>query len=152
MAYRQYSASAAATNTASTTVPMWNLAGSASARLNIYDLISSSEATPADNSGKFSIRRTTAAGTTSATFTPNSLDPADPASTATFGTAWSVNPTITANSDLLVFAHNLRATFRWIAGPGSELVVPATAGNGAALMAVVTNTAATYDWTVLWRE
>lgn len=152
MVGRRYSGIANATNTASTTVPMFNLTGAATTRLRVYDFVSGSDATPADNAGKFSFRRTSAAGTTSATFTPTALDPADPASLATFATAWSANPTVTANSDLLQVAHNQRATFRWVAAPDSEFVVPATAGAGLALMAVVTSGAVNYAWTLLWAE
>ena len=149
---RRYAGYSNATNTASTTVPMFTVTGAATVRLRIYDLIASSDASPADASGKFALRRISSNGTTSTTVTANALDPADPAAIAVYTTAWSGNPTITANSDLLQFAHNLRATFRWVAAPNGELVVPATAGAGLALMAVVTNTASNYAWTTHWEE
>ena len=41
-----------------------------------------------------------------------------------------VEPTYTANLVLLSVALNQRATFRWVASPGGELVYPATASNG----------------------
>ena len=149
---RKYAAYGTATNTASTTVPMWVLTGATTTRVRLYDINSWSNTAPADNSGEFGVRRTSARGTQSTTVTPNALDPADPASLVTYDTAWSVNPTVTASSDLLRFAHNLRATFRWVAIPGGELVIPATSGAGLALLAVVTNTASTYGWTVHWEE
>ena len=149
---RKYNGFSNATNTASTTVPMFSLTGTSTTRVRVYDIISGSDATPADNAAKFAIRRTTANGTTSTTVTPTALDPADPASAVTYTTAWSANPTITASSDLLQFAHNMRSTFRWVAVPGGELVIPATAGAGLALMAVVTTTAANYAWTTHWEE
>jgi len=105
-----------------------------------------------DNAAKFTFRRVSNRGTTSATVTPNALDAANPSSLAVFDTGWSTNPTITASSDLLQFAQNQRATFRWVAAPGSELVVPATASNGLALMSAVASATANYAWTILWEE
>jgi hypothetical protein len=149
---RRYSGNAAATNTTSTTVPMFTLVGAATTRLFAYDLISGSNATPADNYAQFAMRRVSARGTQSATWTPTALDSANPASLAVFDTTWSVNPTITASSDLLQISHNQRATFRWVAAPLSELVVPATAGAGLAWMAAGSNATASYNWTLLWEE
>ena len=149
---RRYSGYATATNTTSTTVPMFDVVGAATTRLFAYDLISGSNATPADNYAQFGIRRVSARGTQTATWAPTALDAANPASLAVFNTTWSGNPTITASSDLLNVSHNQRATFRWVAAPGSELVVAATAGAGLALMAVGSNATAAYQWTLLWEE
>lgn len=149
---RKYNGYSNATNTASTTVPMFTITGATTFRLRLYDFISGSDASPADNAAKFSFRRISSNGTTLATVTPNALDPADPASLAVYTTAWSVNPTITASSDLLQIPHNQRATVRWVAAPDGELVVPATSGAGLALMAVVTSSAVNYAWTSHWME
>ncbi len=140
------------TNTVSATVPMFNIVGAASRRLKLKDFISGSDATPADAASKLAFLRTSAAGTQTAQVTPNKLDPADGASIATMDTAWSADPTITANSQLLQVAHNQRATFRWVAAPGCELIVPATAGAGLALLAVVASANANYAWCALWEE
>ncbi len=131
---------------------MFTVVGAATTRLRVYDVVSGSDATPADAAAKLSFRRISAGGTTSATFTPTALDPADPASLATYGTAWNINPTVTASSDVLQVAHNQRATFRWVAVPDSELIVPATAGAGLALMSVVASATANYAWTTMWQE
>jgi hypothetical protein len=131
---------------------MFVLTGATTTRVRVYDFISGSDATPADNATKFSFRRTSARGTQSTSVTPNAIDPADPASLATYDTAWSVNPTITANSDLLQVAHNQRATFRWVAAPDSEIIIAATSGAGIALMAVVASATANFAWTTLWQE
>ncbi len=50
------------------------------------------------------------------------------------GQALSVNPTQTASAYLLTVPLNQRATFRWVAVPGKELVTPATASNGAVII------------------
>lgn len=152
-ANRNYSGIARAiTNTTSTTTPLWYMTGGTVSRLTIYDLISGSDATPADNYAEFAIRRTTTAGTTTTTFVPTLLDPANGAAAAVFVLTASAQPTITGNSDLINIPQNQRATFRWVAAPGGELIVPATANNGLALMAVASNATATYGFTCYWQE
>lgn len=149
---RRYAGYTNATNTASTTAPMFNIVSAATIRPKVYEFNSGSDATPADTSAKFSWRRTTANFGTPVNVTPNALDPGDPASLATFSTPGGTAPTITANSDLYQWAQNGRANFRWVAAPDSELVLPATAANGLALMSVVAGTAQNYAWSVLWAE
>lgn len=151
MAYRRYAGFVSATNTASTTVPMFQLGGATTTRLRLFDFISGSNATPADNYAQLAFRRSSALGTSSASFTPTALDPADPASLASFSTAWSTAPTITASSDLLEISHNQRATFRWVAAPDSELVVAAST-TGLCLMSVATSGAVSFTFNALWQE
>jgi hypothetical protein len=152
MAYRTFSGIGNATNTASTTVPLGSITGAATFRARIYEFVIGSDTSPADNAGKVSLRRTSGNGTTSATFTPTALDPAEPASLAVFTTAWSGNPTITANSDLYQVAVNQRATYRFIAAPDGEFVIPATSGAGIALMAAVTTSTYNLVYSFTWRE
>jgi hypothetical protein len=71
----------------------------------------------------------TADGTGSA-ITPNALDPADAAAAGTAKANYTVEPTVTANSSVFYVGVNQRASYRWVAAPGSELVYPATANNG----------------------
>jgi hypothetical protein len=52
----------------------------------------------------------------------------------------------------LQVAHNQRATFRWVAIPDGELIVPATAGAGLALMSIVASATANYAWSSSWQE
>ena len=116
---------------AGTDLPIINLTGSASVRVKIYDVILGSDATPADVAGEFVIDRTTDAGTGGTALTENALDPLTVAATgAAVGGTFSTPPTDTANSNLLMIALNQRATFRWVAAPGSELISTATASNG----------------------
>lgn len=130
---RRYSVDGQDTNTASTTI--LGLTSAATIRPRIYDLILSSDATPADNAAEYVVQRYTAAGT-STSVTPQALDPADPAALAAAGEAHTVEPTYTSNALLLQFAVNQRATFRWVAAPGGELVLPATAANGAGVAVI----------------
>ncbi len=149
MAGRRYSGYGTDTNTASTT--QVELRSATTIRPNIYDFIISSNATPADNSGEYALRRTTTIGTATA-FTPVAIDPGDQASLGTFSVNHSAEPTYTANSDLLHFATNQRATFRWVAAPEGEIVLPAAA-NGAGLLAVaVGGSAVAMQYQCYWSE
>jgi hypothetical protein len=117
--------------TASTTASLGVLSANAATprRVKVYDVMMGSEATAADNPFLWLFQRTTAAGTSTA-ITPLAIDPADAAALFTAGQAHTVEPTYTANAILLDIALNQRATFRWVASPGGELVIPATASNG----------------------
>lgn len=139
---RNYSVSANATNTQSSTLPLVGITGSTTVRPCIYEFTFGSSGAPADNAASFIFQRATTAGTSTA-FTPIALDPADPASTTSSGFTYTVGPTLTANSILYEFGLNQRATFRWIAAPGSELKVPATAANGIMCL----NPAVSATWT-----
>lgn len=99
-------------------------------RIKLYDVLFGAGGTPADNVLEFNLKRTTANGTDSAV-TPVALDPADAAAVSTVGSNATVeSASITANSDLLDFNLNQRATYRWIAAPGSELVIPNVLNSG----------------------
>jgi hypothetical protein len=47
---------------------------------------------------------------------------------------------------------NQRATFRWVAVPDSELVVPATLAAGIAVMSIVASATANYAFSMMWQE
>lgn len=98
-------------------------------RMKIYDFTIGSSATPADNALVHTCQRATAAGTSTAV-TPESLDPADAAALNDSGENHTVEPTYTANAIVWKISANQRATYRWVAAPGSEIVTPATAANG----------------------
>lgn len=103
-------------------------------RAKVYDLAFGCSASPADNAFLWQIQRCSTAGT-GTTVTPNALDPADTlASTIVATGAVTVDPTLTAGAFLMQVPLNQRASFRWVAAPGSELVIPATASNGVALI------------------
>lgn len=98
-------------------------------RLKFYDIMFGSEATPADAALLWTVQRCTAAGT-GTSVTPQPLDPADAATEADAAENHTIEPTYTAGAIMLNIAVNQRATFRWVAGPGYEIVTPATASNG----------------------
>ena len=109
-------------------------------RAKLYDVSFGSSATPGDNAFLWQIQRCTTAGTGTTT-TPNSLDPADTlvSTIVTTGTV-TVDPTLTANAFLYQCPLNQRASFRWVAAPYGELIVPATASNGLAIIASAATT------------
>lgn len=118
--------------TASTTLAMGALTAAAASprRAKIYDVIVGCGGTPADNNVVFAFSRCTTAGTAGSAVTPAALDAADTlASTIVCGQAHSADPTGSAVSQLTI-PINQRATMRWVAAPGGELVIPATASNG----------------------
>lgn len=125
--------------------------GSATARPKIYDIVLSSSSTPNDYSASFNLQRFSADGTGTAV-TPQPLDSASPAAVATSKHTYTAEPTLTAGAILLEIAHNQRATVRWVAAPGSELVVPATSGNGLAIVCAAVSTQFTENVTVFFEE
>ena len=98
-------------------------------RGKLYDLEVGTDGTPADGVLTWDVSRMTVDGTGTGA-TPLPLDPADAAALTTCKDNYTVEPTITAASSLNVIPENQRATYRWCAFPGSELVWPATAANG----------------------
>lgn len=103
-------------------------------RIKITDLMYGLDGAPnaTDTFATWDMSRITAAGTATAT-TPLPLDPADSAALSTAAANHTVEPTVTAASSLWVHALNQRASQRWAAVPGSELVGPATSAAGFAM-------------------
>jgi len=120
--------------TASASLSVGNIIADATRprRGKVYELDFGSEATPADNPFLWQVQRCTTAGTAT-TATPVAINPADVATEADGGANHTIDPTLTASSMLLTVPLNQRATFRWVADPGKELVYPATASNGVAV-------------------
>lgn len=124
-----YAVTLARTASAAASLGNYNAASSGPRRNKTYDVVIGSEASPADNAFLYLLQRCTTAGTSTAV-TPSPIDPADAASGMTAGQNDTVEPTYTAGLVMLRLPLNQRATFRWVAGQGGELVVPATASNG----------------------
>lgn len=136
-----------------TNVTILTMISTTAIRPKITDIVIGCAVTPADQASKFALLRCTATGTAGSSFTPIALDPSDPAATATSGVGtFSAEPTYTASSNLLNISLNQRATFRWVAAPGFELVAPATANNGIGLRSVSATGTAVHDATFLFEE
>ncbi len=119
-------------------------------RIKVYDILIGTNGTPADNFVEWDVSRVTAASTTTVVAAPP-LDQADAAAitlatvnSSTFGTISVPN--------LFYVGINQRASYRWVAAPGSELVSPATAANGFQLRARSGGYTGTATGTLLFEE
>ncbi len=86
-------------------------------------------ATAADVIMDMHIGRITAGGTGTAV-NELPLDPADAASLIVGLEILTIEPTYTSNEELFQLGRHMRATYRWVAAPGAEFVLPATAAAG----------------------
>lgn len=119
-------------------------------RAKVYDIAFGFNVSPADNAFLWIVNRVTTAGT-GATLTPVALDTAD-----TLASTIVCKDTITADGTLsgialFVVPLNQRASFRWVAAPYGEIIIPATASNGIIVgLGAVTTTSA--DAGVMYEE
>lgn len=89
---------------------------------------------PADNVMEYDISRITALGTgTAATLNPN--DPLTRAAGSVLTLNHTAEPTVTAASSLFYIGWNQRASYRWVADPDGELILPAVNLAGLAMRA-----------------
>ena len=118
----------------------------------IYDIVIANVGSPADLVTLHTIQRITNPGTAGSAVTPSLLDIADRASQSAVGENHSSEPTYTSATELLEIPLNHRATFRWVAAPGGELITPAT--NNAGIGAKAVHASADTEWRVgcMWEE
>ncbi len=126
-------------------------ANSAPRRIKIYDILIGTNGTPADNFIEWDVSRITAASTATSA-TPQPLDPADATSLTTTTVNSSTFGTVTANSNVFYVGINQRASYRWVAAPGSELVSPATSSAGFQLRCRSAAYTGTATGTLLFQE
>ena len=98
-------------------------------RFKVYDLIVGSEAAPAENAFLYVVERTTVASTGGAVVTPAPKDPADVAASTVAREGTTGGQVLSGVVPLAIPLHQ-RATMRWYAVPGDEIVVAATASAG----------------------
>lgn len=136
---------------AGTDLCLVNLTGSASIRPMVYDMIIGSDATPADVATEFNFDRTTDVGTGGSPLTEVALDPLTVgASAAGLGGTFTTDPT--DGNALMMIALNQRATFRWVAAPGGELIATASANNGVGLYSVASGGTPNINVSLYWQE
>src|SRR5262245_11775486 len=102
-----------------------------------------------DCSINYDVVRTTTT-TTGTSATPSPLDNTVRASGTNAWVNFTAEPT--TGVYLLSLALNQRASQRWVAAPGSELIVPATTVNGVTLRARSTNYASTVICSMIFLE
>jgi hypothetical protein len=131
-----------------------SIVGGTGVRFRIYEFTAGLTTAPnsTDQQLEFALGRwTTSAGTAGSSPTPNPVDPADVASTATAGITHSAEPTYAATY-FVDQAMNQRALFRWVAVPGYEFINPATATTGIGLKNVAITAASVITGTVMFFE
>ena len=150
----RYSASGSQNLPASSTpITALTIAAQSTAHQNrVYDINIANVGAPADLVTLHTIQRITAVGTAGSAVTPSKLDLADRASQSAAGENNSAEPTYTSATELLEIPLNHRATFRWVAAPGGELVTPAT--NNSGIGAKAFHASADTEWRVgcMWEE
>lgn len=111
-------------------------------RSKIYDMIVGCNAAPGDTEIEWALQRVTAGstftyvGAVSSISSAITLDQADgPIVALAFVNSSAENVTLATNNTLWYEGMNQRATFRWVANPGSEFVNAAVSSNGLVLQA-----------------
>ena len=120
------------TRTASSTLDVGSIITAAASprRFKLYDFVVGSDAAPADNPYLWEIYKRTGTATAGSAPTIYPLDLSD-----TIASTLVANQAPTTNgaggtTPMFGVPLNQRASFRWVASPGSELIAPATASNG----------------------
>ena len=130
----RYSASGSQ-NLSSSAITALTIASQSTVHRNIiYDIVIANVGSPADLVTLHTIQRITNPNAANCTaVTPSLLDLADRAAQSACGENHTAEPTYTSNQELMEIPLNHRATFRWVAAPGGEIITPATnnAGIGA---------------------
>ena len=120
-------------------------------RCMVYELWMGNEGSPADQVSVYHIARVTTDGAGSAV-TPSPLDPGDRASQCTCLENHTTEPTYTSGGEILEIPLNHRATFRWVAAPGGEIITPATDNNGLGLKAIHASVTTDFRMGAMWEE
>lgn len=136
---------------AGSTLTILQLVAATTTRGWIYDILIGSDATPADVATEFNVIRGTVSGTGTAV-TPRALDPGNPAALLAGEGGTFTGQTKTANSAMLNIALNQRATFRWVAAPGGEIVVPATSDNWVGVESIASGGTPNINCTIHFEE
>ena len=147
----KYSASGVCT--ASVAVPRSSLTvtGGTNLRPKVYDILFGCSSTPADVQVTHTAQRTTAAGTNTAV-TPEPLETDDRAATCAAGQTHTLEPTFAGVAWIILPIH-ARASFRWVARTGGELIISRTSGHGIGVKKTAeTSGTATINTTIMWEE
>lgn len=96
-------------------------------RGRIFEMAWGSIAAPSDVVVDWIVARGDTGLGTSTAVTPTPLDQDAPASATPAGSNYTVNPTYTLAEPLYRLGLNLRASWRWVAAPESEIMLPAVA-------------------------
>ncbi len=124
----------------STTVGVGSLAVASSGsarRIRFSEFICGSDAATLGTSNfRWELSRSTTIGTGTA-FAAQPLDTGDTVYGTDVRTSLTANGTITSASSVLTIAISQQATFRWVAAPGGEILIPGTSSAGIHFMTPV---------------
>lgn len=138
-------------NLAATAITCLTLEATAATRAWCYDMVFSNEGTPADLSSLWTVQRSTVDGVGTAV-TPSVLDLDGAAAVCTCIENQTTEPTYTANQQLYEFSLNHRTTYRWVAAPGGEIILPADAGAGFGIFSLHASATTLFRATIMWTE
>lgn len=122
----------AAVDTTATTIVIAYILTANLRRFKVYDFSFGTTGAPADNVMTYELHRSTAIGTGGGLLVPQKLDDADAAAQVLVrddSTVFSAQPTNEA-VPLFLLGVNQRASYRWVASPGGELVSAAVNNEG----------------------
>lgn len=119
-------------------------------RIAVYDAIVGASLAAADAVAEYQIYRATTGTAAGQATSAVPLDPADIPVDAVALEDLTTEPT--AIVGLVSFPLNQRATFRWVASPGSELVTAAATDSGIGIQKLQTTTNYIWECVVLWEE
>jgi hypothetical protein len=143
--------SGALTTTIKTALGIQQPASSLKGRIELYTLILSSAATPADNSIEWIVQKTSTAGTSTAV-TPTDIDDASNTAVGVAGQTFTAEPTAVSNTILLDIGLNQRSPYTVVLGPGFEWPIGNTASRGIGIGAKHPSATPTVNATGYWRE
>lgn len=129
----RYASTGFQTPVAATFKTMLELKAGTTVRPRVYDFLMGASGTPADNALEYALQKTTAAVGVGTSVTPEPLDPADVAALVTVLEDLTTEPTL-AGIPIFDIGVNLRASYRWVAAPDSEIIIAAVANEGLAAM------------------
>lgn len=127
-------------------------------RGKLYDILVGTNGTPADNAMMWSVIRATTGSTLAGAGIASSanlqLDQADstPASYVNTNSSTQTVYTLVASNMPWHVGVNQRASYRWVAAPGSEIVWPATSSSGLVLNVKSPAYTGTATGSVMWNE
>lgn len=120
-------------------------------RNKITEILFGNVGTPDDQVVLYTVQRCTVLGTN--TLVTASLDDlAERAAQALCGENHTVEPTYTANQEVLEVPANTRATFRWVAPPEGEIITPATAASGLGVHSIHASVTTEFRIGMRWKE
>jgi hypothetical protein len=148
---KNYAVPANLTTPNSATLAAMYIHSTAAVRARLFDILVGSTGAPADNAARFAINRITALVTGGTAVTPIPLDGSDLACISPAGYGGTGGGTLVTPA-LLQWGQNQRATFRWVAAPGSEICAVAGAATGLVLMNPTANATFVMEATLIFME